>query len=115
MIALSAPELLSDNSPIKQAIKDGRLRSPADIRKAIDATDRLRQSSKALSNWLKEIQAKANESNEIVSIKNPTQIKRVLDKLEEVKNNLEIISPDLKNLPAARQIKKLKEDLNSLF
>ena len=115
MIALSAPKLLSNTSPVSRAIKNGQFQQPAEVQKALNALDKLKGTHRSIKQWIQQVEAQAQRSGETVLIQSPHQIASVLDSLDLIKKNLEVIEPDLSKLPAEDELKRLKADLSRPF
>ncbi|MDC0325871.1 AAA domain-containing protein, partial [bacterium] len=115
LISLSAPDLLCDESPVATAIKNGQLQTSPDIRNALDSLDRLRSSQQSIIRWLSDVEAKACLTGEEVLIQSAYQIKPILDNLDVITDNLEVTTPELRNLLAVDQLKRIKGDLAKPF
>ena len=115
LISLAAQDLLASHSPVAKAIKNGQLQTPQAIRSALEALDKLKGAQRSIKGWLQEVEAKARSTGEEVLVQSPHQIQPILDNLDVISENLELITPDLRKLPAVAQLKRLKADLAQPF
>tara|TARA_B100000674_G_scaffold163826_1_gene131316 strand:- start:819 stop:4844 length:4026 start_codon:yes stop_codon:yes gene_type:complete len=115
LTSLAAQDLIASHSPVATAIKNGKLQTPQSIRSALEAFDKLKGAERSIKGWLQEVEAKALSTGETVLVQSPYQIQPVLDNLDVIDENLELIAPDLRKLPAVTQLNHLRADLAQPF